>query len=196
MKQLVIAALLTAFFSGCGVPPKSSIDCDLLIQGGTVVGSEGFGYALQGSRYIKVPQLGDVHIGDDVDIGANCTIDRGTLGPTRIGRGSKVDNLVHIGHNCVLGRDNAVAAVCALSGSTVLGDRVVLGGNTVTAGHLHVVDDTRIGGNSAIRRDVTEVGEYMGWPLMKKRRFGRHLVALRSLVDMHRVVRRSTKSEG
>ena len=183
-------------YPGVILYPGSKLGDRVLIHGGTVVGSDGFGYALQGSHYIKLPQLGDVRIGDDVEIGANCTIDRGTLGPTRIGRGSKVDNLVHIAHNCVLGQDNAVAALCALSGSTVLGDRVVLGGHTVTGGHLRVVDDTRIGGNSAIKNDVTEAGEYMGWPLMEKRRFGRHLRALRYLVDMYQDVGKLTKSEG
>ena len=131
-----------------------------------------------------------------MEIGANCTIDRGTLGPTRIGRGSKVDNLVHLAHNCVLGQDNAVAAFCALSGSTVLGDRVVLAGHTVSAGHLRVADDTRIGGNSTLYGDVTEAGEYLGFPLMEKRRFGRHLRALRNLVDMYQDVGKLSKSEG
>ncbi len=165
------------------------------IHGGTVVGSDGFGYAMQDHHYIKMPQLGTVVIDDDVEIGANCTIDRGTLGETRIGRGSKVDNLVHVAHNCVLGEDNAIAALSALAGTTLLGNRVALGGHTVTAGHLQLTDDVRVGGNSAIHGDISKSGDYLGHPIMEKRRYGRHLRALRRLVEMYQDRRKRPKTE-
>ena len=124
------------------------------LHAGAILGSDGFGYANEGGRWVKVPQLGGVEVGDDVEIGANCTIDRGTIGDTRIGARSKIDNLCHIAHNCVVGEDNAFAAACFLSGSTVLGDRVTLGGHVVSAGHLKVPSDTRVGGASGLTSRV------------------------------------------
>lgn len=153
------------------------------VHSGAVIGSDGFGYAHEGARWLKVPQVGRVRVEDDVEIGANCTVDRATLGETRIGAGSKIDNLVHIGHNCVLGRDNAVAGMSALSGSTTLGDRVHLAGHVVSAGHLRVVDDVRVGGNSVLRGDVDQAGDYMGYPLLSKRRWGRVLLKLARMAE-------------
>lgn len=165
---------------------RVQIGDNVIVHAGTVIGSDGFGYAKEEAKHLKLPQLGSVVIDDDVEIGANCTIDRGTLGPTRIGRGSKLDNLIHIAHNCTIGEDNALAGACALSGSTVLGDRVSLAGHVVSAGHLRVASDTRIGGNSVLYGDVTEPGDYLGHPLMEKTQFGRHFWALRRLVDFMR----------
>jgi UDP-3-O-[3-hydroxymyristoyl] glucosamine N-acyltransferase len=183
-------------YPGVTLYPNSQLGDRVLIHAGTVIGSDGFGYALREDHgYTKLPQLGNVILDDDVEIGANCTVDRGTLGPTRIGRGSKVDNLVHLAHNCVLGEDNAVAALSALSGSTILGDRVVIGGHTVSNGHLKVADDVRIGGNSAIHGDLSQPGDYLGYPLMEKPRFARHLVALRHLVDIYQHLRKANKRE-
>jgi UDP-3-O-[3-hydroxymyristoyl] glucosamine N-acyltransferase len=160
----------------------------VLIHSGTVIGSDGFGYVRQGPRWLKVPQLGTVVIDDDVEIGANCTVDRGALGETRIGPGCKIDNLCHIAHNVVIGRDTVMAAACLLAGSTTLGERVSMAGHVVTAGQLRVVDDARIGGNSVLLRDVLEPGDYMGYPLMDKQRFFRHLAALRELVELEKTV--------
>ncbi|HLQ37898.1 MAG TPA: UDP-3-O-(3-hydroxymyristoyl)glucosamine N-acyltransferase, partial [Planctomycetota bacterium] len=154
------------------------------VHSGTVIGADGFGYAKQGDRYLKLPQIGGVVIDDDVEIGANCTVDRGAIGDTRIGARTKIDNLCHIAHNCVVGTDNAFAAACMLGGSTVLGDRVTFAGHVITGGHLRIVDDVRIGGNSGITGDVDEPGDYMGWPLMDKRQYLRVLLSLRELTQL------------
>lgn len=154
------------------------------LHAGCVVGSDGFGYVPDRGAWSKIPQIGTVRIDDDVEIGANTAIDRGALGETRIGAGTKIDNLVHIGHNCVLGRDNAIAGFSAFSGSTVLGDRVTVAGHTVFAGHCKVASDTRIGGNSVVYGDIAEAGDYIGYPLMSKPRWARTLRVLAALADL------------
>jgi UDP-3-O-[3-hydroxymyristoyl] glucosamine N-acyltransferase len=156
----------------------------VVVHSGTVIGSDGFGYARDGKSFVKVPQLGGVRIGDDVEIGANCTIDRGAIGDTRIGARTKIDNLCHLAHNCVTGEDCAFAAGTMLAGTTVLGNRVIFGGHVIAAGHLHVADDVRVGGNSVILRDIEKVGDYMGYPLQDKVRFLRHLSAVGELLEM------------
>ena len=176
--------------AGCVLYPRvvlyHGVRCGerVIVHAGTVIGSDGFGYARQGDRFLKLPQLGGVTIEDDVEIGANCAIDRGAMSDTRIGARTKIDNLCHFAHNCVTGQDCAFAAAAFLAGSTILGDRVILGGHVVAAGHLKVCDDVRVGGNSVILRDVDKPGDYMGYPLQDKVRFGRQLAALRDLVDL------------
>ncbi len=161
----------------------------VVVHAGSVIGSDGFGYASDEGRWLKLPQLGSVLIEDDVEIGANTTIDRATLGLTRIGPRSKLDNLIHVGHNCDFGADNAVAGFSAFSGSTIMGNRVNCAGHTVSAGHLKVADDVRIGGNSVIYGDVEEPGDYIGYPLQKKSRWGRTLHILNRLVEMQEKLR-------
>ncbi|MBI5850460.1 MAG: UDP-3-O-(3-hydroxymyristoyl)glucosamine N-acyltransferase [Planctomycetes bacterium] len=156
----------------------------VVVHSGTVIGSDGFGYARDAAGWVKIPQIGIVQVEDDVELGANVTIDRATLGVTRIGRGTKIDNLVHVGHNCAFGEHCAVAGFSAFSGSTIFGDRVVLGGHIVSAGHLRVVDDARIGGNSVLYGDVTEAGDYLGYPLQKKARWGRTFHVLDRLPEV------------
>jgi UDP-3-O-[3-hydroxymyristoyl] glucosamine N-acyltransferase len=158
------------------------------IHSGSVIGSDGFGYAREQDKWLKVPQLGGVRIADDVEVGANCAIDRGAIGDTVIGARTKIDNLCHIAHNCVTGTDCAFAAAAFLAGTSILGNRVVLGGHVVVAGHLKVCDDVRVGGNSVVLRDVDKPGDYMGYPLQEKMRFGRQLSALRDLVEMRKDV--------
>ncbi|MHC4514354.1 MAG: UDP-3-O-(3-hydroxymyristoyl)glucosamine N-acyltransferase [Planctomycetota bacterium] len=158
--------------------PGTTVGDRCILHAGCVIGSDGFGYAPDGNELVKFPQMGTVVVESDVEIGANTAIDRGALGTTRIGAGSKIDNLVQIGHNCVLGKDCALAGNCALSGSTILGDRVRFGGHVVTGGHLTVCDDVNIGGNSVLVRDVTEPGDYMGYPLQRMKDWGRTLNVL------------------
>jgi UDP-3-O-[3-hydroxymyristoyl] glucosamine N-acyltransferase len=147
----------------------------VIVQAGTVIGSDGFGYAREGTRWLRVPQLGSVRIGDDVEIGASSAIDRGTLVATEIGPRTKIDNLCHIAHNCVIGADVVMAANVGIAGSTIVGDRCVLAGNVGISGHLRIGADVRIGGGSVVLRDVPEPGDYMGHPLMPKRQFLRLL---------------------
>jgi UDP-3-O-[3-hydroxymyristoyl] glucosamine N-acyltransferase len=156
----------------------------VVLHAGTVVGSDGFGYARDEAEWVRLPQIGEVVVEDDVEIGANCAVDRGALGRTRIGRGTKIDNLVHVGHNCEFGEHCLVAGFSAFAGSTVLGDRVTIAGHVVTGGHLRVADDVRVGGNSAIRDDIPEPGDYMGYPLQRRTRWMRTLVAIGRLPEL------------
>ena len=126
-----------------------------------------------------MPQLGTTIIEDDVEVGAGTTIDRATLGVTRIGARTKIDNLCHIAHNCTIGQDVAIAANCGIAGSTSVGDRCVIAGNVGISGHLTIGADVRLGGGTVVLKDVTEPGDYMGHPLLEKRRFLRLLRVLR-----------------
>ncbi len=145
--------------SGCRLGDR------VILQAGVVVGSDGYGFVrLPDGRQEKVPQLGIVEIGDDVEIGANCAIDRATLGVTRIGAGSKIDNLVHVGHNVQVGRDALLVAQVGISGSTRLGDRVVLAGQVGVAGHLEIADDIVVAARGAVTKSLREPGMYSGFP--------------------------------
>ena len=167
----------------------------VILHAGSVVGSDGFGYARDDDgSYIKFPQVGNVVLESDVEIGANTTIDRGALGATKIGRGSKIDNLVQVAHNCVFGENVAVAGFSAFSGSTTLGDRVSVAGHTVSAGHIEIGDDVRVGGNSVLYRNIQEPGDYVGYPLQEKRRWMRSLRAIDHILELQADVKR-LKSE-
>ena len=125
-----------------------------IIHNGTVIGSDGFGYVQDGNRRKKIPQIGIVVIGDDVEIGANVTIDRARFGETRIGRGVKIDNLVQIAHNVVVGDDSVIVAQVGVSGSATIGERVVLAGQVGVVGHLTIGSDVIIGAQSGVTKDV------------------------------------------
>ena len=176
--------------------PGVSVGDRTIIHAGCVIGSDGFGYATDGNELVKFPQTGTVVIECDVEIGANTAIDRGALGTTRIGKRSKIDNLVQIGHNCVLGEDCALAGNCALAGSTILGDRVRFNGHVVSAGHLTVVDDVNVGGNSVLVRDVTKPGDYMGYPLQRVKQWARTLNVLGRPNELRRLLKQQQQEEG
>lgn len=175
--------------------PGVTIHDRTIVHAGCVIGSDGFGYATDGHELVKFPQTGTVVIESDVEIGANTTIDRGALGTTRIGKRSKIDNLVQIGHNCVLGEDCALAGNCALAGSTILGDRVRFNGHVVSAGHLTVVDDVNVGGNSVLVKDVTEPGDYMGYPLQNVKQWVRTLNVLGRPNELRRLLKEQQQQE-
>lgn len=136
------------------------------LHAGVVVGSDGFGYEFVAGRHQKVPQVGIVVVEDDVEMGANCTIDRARFSRTVIGEGSKLDNLVHVAHNVVIGKHCILCAQVGIAGSTTLGDYVVLGGQAGVAGHIHVATGTKAGGKAGLTTD-TEPGVYLnGHPAM------------------------------
>ena len=124
------------------------------LQAGVVIGSDGFGYEFAQGRHEKVPQVGDVRLGDDVEVGANSALDRARFSRTEIGEGTKIDNLVQIAHNVVIGKHCLICAQVGISGSTTLGDYVVLGGQAGIAGHLSVGQGAKAGGRAAITADV------------------------------------------
>ncbi len=133
---------------------------DCLLQPGAVIGADGFGFARDGSRWIKQPQFGRVVIGDEAEVGANTTIDRGTFGDTVIGDRVKLDNLIHIAHNVRIGEDTAIAACVGIAGSTVVGKRCTIAGQAGIIGHVEIADDVHITAASAVMSSLTEAGVY------------------------------------
>ncbi|KKC39332.1 hypothetical protein WH87_03690 [Devosia epidermidihirudinis] len=154
---------------------------DVVIHSGVRIGTEGFGWLDFGTSNRKVPQLGRVLIQDRVEVGANSTIDRGALGDTVIGDGTKIDNLVQIGHNCRIGRNCLIAAMSGLSGSTILGDGVLLGGGVGTSGHLTIGSGSVVHGRAAVTKNWPEGSKLAGAPAQDIRDFWREIAAMRKL---------------
>ncbi|SEQ46333.1 UDP-3-O-[3-hydroxymyristoyl] glucosamine N-acyltransferase [Devosia sp. YR412] len=168
------------------IAANCTIDCahlgnEVVIHSGVRIGTEGFGWLDYGQSNRKVPQLGRVLIQDRVEIGANSTIDRGALGDTVIGEGTKIDNLVQIGHNCKIGRNCLIVAMCGLAGSTTLGDGVVLAGNVGTSGHLTIGAGSLVHGRSAVTKDWPPGSKLAGAPAQDIRDFWRELATMRKL---------------
>ncbi len=160
------------------------------IHSGAVIGSDGFGFAPFDGRWIKIPQVGAVVIGNDVEIGANTTIDRGAMGDTIIEDGVKLDNQIQIAHNCVIGADTVIAACVGIAGSTKIGKGCRIGGAAMIAGHLTIADGSSIGPATAVPSSVTESGHYTGFfPLMKHRDWERAAAVVRNLPDLRRRLR-------
>lgn len=136
------------------------IGADCIVWPGAVIGADGFGYARDGARWVKVPQIGRVVIGRDVEIGANTTVDRGAIDDTVIGDGVKIDNLVQVAHNVRIGENTAIAGCVGIAGSAVIGRRCSLGGQVGVAGHLEITDDVTVLGTSLVAGSITEPGVY------------------------------------
>ncbi len=143
----------------------------VIVQSGSVVGSDGFGYATHQGVHHKIPHMGRVIIGDDVELGANVTIDRGVMGDTRIGSGTKIDNSVHLAHNVQVGKGCLFAAQVGVSGSTQLGDYVVLGGQVGVSGHLRVGDRSMVGGKGGVTKNLAGGQMYSGFPAAPHRAY-------------------------
>ena len=141
----------------------------VVLQAGAVIGSDGFGWAFLDGRLVKIPQIGIVTLGDDVEIGANTCIDRAQTGVTSIGEGTKIDNLCQIGHNSAIGKHSAIAAFAGLAGTTVIGDYVRVGGQTVFKGHIRIGDRATIGGGSHVWGDVEDGATVTGRPTQNHR---------------------------
>lgn len=163
--------------------PGAVLGNRVTVQAGAVLGSTGFGYARNSStgEYIAFPQQGTLVIGDDVEIGANTTIDRGALGETRIGAGTKIDNLVHIAHNCILGRNVVIAAQTGISGSSIIEDGAILGGQVGLGEHAHVGPGVILGGGAGVlsHKKVRGSGEvFWGRPARPLKQYLRDLARL------------------
>ena len=162
-----------------------------VIHSGTVVGSDGFGFARHEQRWEKIPQLGSVRIGDDVEIGANCAIDRGALEDTVIGDGCKLDNLIQVAHNVRIGEHTAIAACVGIAGSARIGRRCMIGGAAGILGHLEICDDVTISAMSLVSRSITRPGFYSGiFPLMDNSEWERAAVLVRHLPELRARLRR------
>ncbi len=163
------------------------------IHAGAVIGADGFGYAQGPEGHVKIPQTGIVEIEDDVEIGANSTIDRATLGITRIGRGTKIDNLVMIAHNVTIGPQSIIVSQVGISGSTKVGAGVLMGGQVGIVGHVEIGDRARIGAKSGVAQSVPPGETVSGAPAIPHRRWLRMVNALKRLPDMVRDIRELKK---
>jgi UDP-3-O-[3-hydroxymyristoyl] glucosamine N-acyltransferase len=161
----------------------------VVVQPGAVIGCEGYGYIQQGARQHKVPQIGRIVLGDDVEIGALATIDRAMIDRTEIGRGTKVGDLVHVAHNCRIGEDVLLLPTVAVSGSVTIGDRAVLAGRAGTAGHLTVGEDAVLAGTAVAFKDVPPGAQMWGNPAKEKGLEMRIQALLRRLPELFREVR-------
>jgi UDP-3-O-[3-hydroxymyristoyl] glucosamine N-acyltransferase len=159
------------------------------IHGNSVLGSDGFGYVPVDGRHLKIPQSGWVEVGDDVEIGACTTVDRGVLGPTRIQAGTKVDNLCQIAHNVQIGEHCLIVSQTGISGSTSLGDHVTLAGKVGTAGHIHIGSRTTVSGNSMVAKDVPEGSFISGYLARPHRQWMECQAALNRLPGVLKALR-------
>jgi UDP-3-O-[3-hydroxymyristoyl] glucosamine N-acyltransferase len=148
--------------ANCSIVQDVEIGEYSVIHNGSVLGSDGFGYAPSKDGYVKIEQLGKLVIGRDVEIGASCTIDRGALDNTEIHNGVKLDNQIQIAHNVVLGENSAIAASCAIAGSTIIGKNFQMGGLSGVLGHLSVCDDVTVGAHTLITKSINKSGNYIG----------------------------------
>ena len=171
------------------------IGTNCILHSGAVIGADGFGFLLHEGRQQKIPQVGNVVLGDYVEIGANTAIDRGTLGPTVVGEGTKIDNSVQIGHNCVIGCHSILCAQVGLAGSTKVGDYVYLAGQVGVAGHVSIGDRAMVGAQSGVSSDVPADSRYLGYPAMDAGEFKRMFASQKHLPQIYRAFLRQQKAE-
>lgn len=169
--------------------PDTEIGPGAIVHAGVVLGADGFGYATSGGRHHKVPQVGRVVVERDVEIGANSAVDRATLGETRIGEGTKIDNLVQVGHNVQTGRHCILCGQAGIAGSTKLGDYVVLAGQAGVSGHIHLGDGAQVAAKSAALTSVEPRTQVAGIPAVELRRWRRQTVLIARLEEMSRRLR-------
>lgn len=160
------------------------------IHSGSVIGADGFGLAFTGHDWFKIPQTGAVTLCDDVEIGANSNIDRGAMTDTVVGKGSKIDNQVQIGHNCQIGEHTVIAACTGISGSTKIGSYCIIGGAAMFVGHIEIADRTTIGGGTAVTHSIKEAGHYATcYPMQTHKEWARNAVHIRHLSEMNKKIK-------
>ena len=160
----------------------------VILHSGVVVGSDGFGYVKEGKKNVKIPQVGTVEIEDDVEIGANTTIDRATLGKTIIRRGVKIDNLVQVAHNVTIGEDSIIVAQVGISGSTKIGNNVTLAGQVGVVGHIEIGDNVMVGAQAGVTHDLPADQGYVGSPALPHREFLRAITVFPKLPEMRKIL--------
>jgi len=170
--------------ANCSLVMNVELGQNSIIHPNSVLGSDGFGYAPNHLGYVKIEQLGKLIIGDSVEIGASCTIDRGAIDHTEIHDGVKLDNQVHIAHNVILGKNSAIAASCAIAGSTVIGKNLQMGGLSGILGHLEICDNVLIGAHTLITKNITDPGDYVGiMPAQEKKDWAKSAVFIKKRND-------------
>lgn len=175
-------------FPNVVIYPGTEVGNRVRIHSGSVIGADGFGYVLDNGMHRKVPQIGNVIIRDDVEIGANVTVDRGALGPTVIGVGTKIDNLVQVGHNVTIGEHCLLVSQCGIAGSTKLGNYVILAGQVGIAGHLKVGTGVSIAAQSGLMHNVPDGQKWLGSPAQPDRQAKRQIIAQQQLPELIRRV--------
>ena len=171
-------------FPNVTVYPRTEIGSRVRIHAGTVIGSDGYGYVLDAGVHRKIPQIGNVIIYDDVEIGANVTVDRGALGPTVIGKGTKIDNLVQIAHNVQIGEHCLIIAQVGIAGSAKLGNYVVLAGQVGVGGQLKLGNQVTVGAQAGVMTDIPDGEKWLGAPAQPDRQFKRQVIAIQRLPDL------------
>jgi UDP-3-O-[3-hydroxymyristoyl] glucosamine N-acyltransferase len=172
------------FFPNVTLYPRTQTGSRVRVHSGTVIGSDGFGYVFDAGIHRKVTQIGSTVIGDDVEIGAGCAIDRGALGATVIGKGTKIDNLVHIAHNVEIGEYCLICGQVGIAGSAKLGSYVILAGQVGIAGHLKLGNQVTVASKSGVMHDIPDGGKWLGMPAQPDKIFKRQVIALQRLPEL------------
>jgi UDP-3-O-[3-hydroxymyristoyl] glucosamine N-acyltransferase len=176
------------FLAGCRIGQRG------ILHSGAVIGADGFGFASENGAWLKIPQTGRVVIGDDVEIGANTSIDRGALDDTVIEDGVKLDNQIQIAHNCRIGAHTAMAGCVGVAGSAIIGKHCTFGGAAMVLGHLTIADNVHVSSGSMVASSILEAGQYTGfYPLAKKAEWEKSAVLVRNLAAMREKIRELEK---
>ncbi len=178
----------TVIYAGAKIYNECVIGDNCIIHSGSVIGADGFGFSQENGVYKKIPQMGNVVLENDVEIGANTTIDRAVMGSTIIRKGVKLDNLIQIAHNCDIGKHTAMAAQVGIAGSTKIGESCVLGGQVGIGGHITIGNNTRIGAQAGIISNTKEGSEVMGSPAIPIKSFFKSSIITPKLPDMYRQI--------
>ncbi|WEF34180.1 UDP-3-O-(3-hydroxymyristoyl)glucosamine N-acyltransferase [Pseudoduganella chitinolytica] len=185
----------THFFANVTFHARCTIGARGIVHSGAVIGTDGFGFANEGGVYVRIPQTGRVVIGDDVDIGASTTIDRGALADTVIEDGVKLDNQIQIGHNCHIGAHTAMAGCVGVAGSARIGKYCTFGGAAMVLGHLTIADKVHVSSGSLVSRSILEPGQYTGfYPLAKNSEWEKSAAIVRNLASMREKIRALEKT--
>ncbi len=186
-------------FPGVSVMDSTKIGNGVVINAGTVIGGEGFGFAMQEGKHVKIPQVGGVVIEDNVEIGANVTIDRGSPGNTVIGEGTKIDNLVQIAHNVKIGKNCILVAQVGIAGSTVIEDSVLLAGQVGVVGHIKIGEGAQVGAQAGVTRSIKPGQQVSGYPALEHRQANRIHALTRRLPrlfkDMEKIKKKLERDE-
>ena len=175
----------TRLLANCTLVRDVTIGVRGIIHSGAVIGADGFGNAMSDQGWVKVTQIGGVRIGDDVEVGANTTVDCGAIGDTVLGNGVRLDNLIQIAHNVRVGEHTAMAAMVGISGSTIIGSRCMFAGSSGTVGHITVCDDVIVSGCTMVTKDIREAGVYTGsFPAQKDKHWKQNAARFRRSDDM------------
>ena len=183
----------TIIYAGAKIYYNCQIGSRCVVHAGAVIGSDGFGFAPVDGVYHKIPQLGNVVVEDDVEIGANTTIDRAVMGSTRIARGVKLDNLIQVAHNVSIGKNTVMAAQVGIAGSTKIGSQCIVGGQVGFAGHLNIADNVTVGAQAGVTSNTPEGSRIIGSPAINATDFARQVVYSKKLGELNATVRKLEK---